>query len=192
MLWTHSSRHYLTQPKQSHPFIAQWWTMLYKIFTVHRSSFQKPFQNKREVSCGHRLISQGTLWKLCEIDRKVPQQIGATHYPFRQPDSGFQNRNISHSFHFLGKVCNLDGRHMTVSKKVFSRCHAPCSAVGRFPEPFTRSLSVGDADTDRHIITIWGTWTAVRREKQRSRMQGCKNAKTKIFCILALLNKQHE
>jgi hypothetical protein len=25
-----------------------------------------------------------------------------------------------------------------------------------------------------------------------ARMQGCKNAKTKIFYILALLNKQHE
>ena len=82
-------------------------------------------------------------------------QIGQSLRPWRQAHDSFQN--------------------------YFSLCHAPCSAVGRFPEPFTRSLSVGDADTDRHIITIWGIWTAVRREKQRSRMQGCKNAKTNFL-----------
>ena len=146
-----------------------------KYFAVHRSAFQKPFQNIREVSHRQQLISQRTMWKLCESAQKVPQQIGATHYPFRQPDSGFQNRSISHSFHFMGKVCNLDGRHMTVSEKSFLLCHAPCSAVGRIPEPFLRFFWWGDTDSDRQMITIWGTWTAVRREKQRSRMQECKD-----------------
>ena len=122
----------------------------------------------------------------------MPQQIGATHYLFRQPDSGYQNRSISHSFHFMGKVCDLDGRHMTVSENFISLCHASCSAVGRFPEPFTQYPWWGDADTDRQMITIWEAWMAGRREKQRSRMQGCKNAKTKIFCILALLNEKQQ
>ena len=112
----------------------------FKSFRFFLAAFSKSFPFYREVSHRQNRTSQRTLWKLCESARKVPLWIDATQYPFRQPNSGFQNRSISRSFHFLGKVCDLDGRHMTVSEKIFSLCHASCSANGRFPEPFTRFL----------------------------------------------------
>ena len=92
-------------------------------------------QTDREVSHRQQPISQRTLWKLCETAQKVPLWIDATQYPFRQPDSGFQNRSISHSFHFMGKVCDLDGRHMTVSEKIFHAVNLLAPQSGEFPNP---------------------------------------------------------
>ena len=134
-------------------------------------------QTDREVSHRQQPISQWTLWKLCEFARKVPQQIGATHYPFRQPDSGFQNRNISLSFHFLGKVCDLDGRHMTDSE-------------WKYLTPSCSLLRIREISRTLHTIPLM-RWCRYRQTndydmrnldggkggKQRSRMQGCKDAR---------------
>lgn len=79
--------------------------------------------------------------KSAPTDRCYPISFLTSHF-------GSSEKSISRSFHFLGKVCDLDGRHMTVPKKIFSLCHAFCSAIGRFPEPFTQYLEGCDADAD--------------------------------------------
>ena len=60
----------------------------------------------------------------------------------------------------------------------------PAPQSGDFPNPLCNTFENVMLIQTNKLLRFEYTWAAVRREKQRSRMQGCKNAKTKFFASL--------
>ena len=75
----------------------------------------------------------------------------------------------------MGKVCDLDGRDMTVSEKYFHAVMLPAPQSGNFPNPFCDSFDEVMPIQTNKLLRYEETRAAGRREKQRSRMQECKD-----------------
>ena len=124
-----------------------------------------------------------------KVLEKCPFGLMLPNIRFDNPIRVFKTGAFHIRFILWAKSATLTAGTWQFPKYHFHSVMLPAPQSGEFPNPFCDSFDeVIPIQTDK-----WLRYEELgRQEGMKSSGQGCKDAKTKIFCILALLNEQHE